>query len=356
MSMGRRSVRRTLPKDVVETVSALPDPAGPLPTDSLLRRRAVRIGSGLLALGVVTAVGVPTIMTAAAANAEDPQRSAQAVAPDDQRKFDEWDMLEFLAQQKVASDQAATKSASAAAAIRAGKTSLSTAATLGTGNAAAPINARIVSSKYVLRLVRSHFPRREVGNAMAVAACESGQRSIQGDTNSDGTTDWGIFQLNDGGTLQGSLSAIGRAARDTRAAQIAAMNAAINVKAAAAIFRERGWSPWVCAYKQQIVAALYSNTPGPLAGKFTVVGVAMNDVPTKPATAKKPAPSKKPAPAKKPTAGKPSPTKPPAEIPETGPSADSAASSAATATADPTTTPSPTETTAAATEAATATP
>ncbi|MGA9147554.1 MAG: hypothetical protein WBZ04_08355, partial [Candidatus Nanopelagicales bacterium] len=131
---------------------------------------------------------------------------------------------------------------------------------------------KVVSQKELLRLVKKNFPQDQIGNAMAVAQCESGQRSIVGDTNPDGTTDWGVFQLNDAGTLQGSLRTIGVSFADTRAAQVAALNPVINVKAAGAIYRDRGWAPWVCAYKQQIVASLYSNDRGPMYGRYNAVG------------------------------------------------------------------------------------
>ncbi len=157
------------------------------------------------------------------------------------------------------------------------------------------VAANVVSSAALVKLVRKNFPEAQIGNAMAIADCESGQTSRQGDTNFDGTTDWGVFQLNDGGTLQGALAAIGRGVSDRASAQRLAMDAAINVKAAAAIWRDRGWAPWVCAYKKQIVNALWSNAPGPMYGRFTIIGKATGPIPTvtKP-NKKKPAP--KPAP------------------------------------------------------------
>ena len=141
-----------------------------------------------------------------------------------------------------------------------------------------PTSAQIVSQKELLALVKKTFPADQVGNAMAVAQCESGQRSIVGSTNSDGTTDWGVFQLNDGGTLQGSLRRVGVSFGSTRAAQVAALDPVTNVKAAGAIYRDRGWAPWVCAYKQQIVASLYSNEKGPMYGRYNVVGGSMGSL------------------------------------------------------------------------------
>ncbi|MEI8083172.1 MAG: hypothetical protein WCI74_15145 [Actinomycetes bacterium] len=202
--------------------------------------------------------------------------------------------------------------------------------------AAHPIPTKIVSRNEVLRLARRYFPADQVGNAMAIAACESGQRSVRGATNSNGTTDWGIFQLNDGGTLQSSLAAIGKPADDKRAAQVAAMDAATNVRAAAKIYSSGGWGPWVCAYKQQIVAALWSNKPGPMAGKYSVIGVELPDAaPAKP----KKKPAKPVVAAAKPT-GKPAATGPtvqPAPVPDPSTSAtpEPSTSVGSTASADP---------------------
>ncbi len=165
----------------------------------------------------------------------------------------------------------------------------------------------VVASGQVLALVKQHFPPAQVSNAMAVAQCESGQRSIVGETNSDNTTDYGIFQLNDGGTLQSALRRIGVPFTSTADAAAKAMDPTINISAAAAIYEDRGWAPWVCAYKQQIVDRLYTNDKGPLYGRYTISGTAIDMTVKKPV--KKPAP---PTGAKKPThPPKPAPTPPP---------------------------------------------
>ncbi len=174
--------------------------------------------------------------------------------------------------------------------------------------------ANVVSSAELVKLVEKNFPAAQIGNAMAIADCESGQTSIQGDPNFDGTTDWGVFQLNDGGTLQGALAAIGRGVSDRASAQRLAMDAAINVKAAAAIWRDRGWAPWVCAYKQQIVNALWSNAPGPMYGRFTIIGKATGPIPTVTNPNKK-KPAKKPAPSSSVPVPAPIPTPTPTPIP-----------------------------------------
>lgn len=133
---------------------------------------------------------------------------------------------------------------------------------------AIPTTSATQKSGKIQALVREHFPADEVGNAMAVAACESGHSDAIGSRNSDGTTDWGVFQLNDGGTLQASLRAIGVPFGSTTEAQKAALRTEVNVRAAARIYADRGWAPWVCAYKIGVVSSLYGNAPGPMYGKF----------------------------------------------------------------------------------------
>ncbi len=130
-----------------------------------------------------------------------------------------------------------------------------------------------VGTSQVLALVKQHFPADQVGNAMAVARCESGHSNAVGATNSNGTTDWGVFQLNDGGTLQGGLRRIGAAFTTTAEAQQLALDAETNVRAARTIYDNRGWAPWVCAYKTGIVAGLYSSTPGPMNGRYDERGL-----------------------------------------------------------------------------------
>ena len=95
---------------------------------------------------------------------------------------------------------------------------------------------RLITSSDVLALVKKYFPADQVGNAMAVSRCESGHRNSVGATNSNGTTDWGVFQLNDGGTLQGALKRTGVSFSSIEEAQQLALNAEINIRAARNIF------------------------------------------------------------------------------------------------------------------------
>ncbi len=93
-----------------------------------------------------------------------------------------------------------------------------------------------------------------------------------GAANSNGTRDFGVFQINDGGTLQAALRRIGVGFSDISDARAKAMQADLNVRMARAIWDSRGWQPWVCAAKLKVVAGLYQRNPGPMAGKYDDYG------------------------------------------------------------------------------------
>ncbi len=120
----------------------------------------------------------------------------------------------------------------------------------------------------VLALVQKYFPGDEVTNAMAVARCESGLRNAVGAVNGNGTRDYGIFQINDGGTLQAALRRIGETYADISEARVKALDSELNVRMAVVLWEARGWQPWVCAAKKKIVAGLYERAPGPMYGKY----------------------------------------------------------------------------------------
>jgi hypothetical protein len=215
----------------------------------------------------------------------------------------------------------------------------------------------------VLALVRRYFPADQVGNAMAVVTCESDQQWWQrGAVNHDGTRDWGLFQLNDGGTLQGALARLGLHPSSMRAAQLMALNPTINARAAQVIYRDRGWSPWVCAYLKGVVAALWSNQPGPMAGRYDVGGAPLALTPPAhlpeatgpaPRPTATPTPKPKPKPAPRPTTRptpKPTPTTTPRPTPTTpaatpSPTTTTPPPGSVTPTPDPSTTPPGTTTT-----------
>jgi hypothetical protein len=128
------------------------------------------------------------------------------------------------------------------------------------------------NTRQVLASVRKYFPASEVGNAMAVSRCESGHANRVGRTNPNGTHDYGVFQLNDGGTLQAALRSIGEGTASTDVAHRKGLDVDTNVRAAHAIWEARGWQPWVCAAKLKITAGLYQRVPGPMSGKYDVYG------------------------------------------------------------------------------------
>jgi hypothetical protein len=128
------------------------------------------------------------------------------------------------------------------------------------------------STAQVLDLVRANFPANQVGNAMAVSRCESGHGNRVSKPNTNGSRDFGVFQINDGGTLQAALRAVGVNFSSINDARKKALDPALNVKMARAIWDSRGWQPWTCAAKMKVVSGLYKKSPGPMAGKFDDYG------------------------------------------------------------------------------------
>lgn len=125
-----------------------------------------------------------------------------------------------------------------------------------------------IGSATVLSLVRKYFPAQEVTNAMAVARCESSLKNQVGATNHNGTRDYGVFQINDGGTLQAALRRINEPYADLTQARQKALDAEINVRMARVLWDARGWQPWVCAANLNIVSGLYQRTPGSMYGRY----------------------------------------------------------------------------------------
>lgn len=71
--------------------------------------------------------------------------------------------------------------------------------------------------------------------AVRVARCESTLRPDARHRNRNGTVDWGVFQLNDGGTLQ----ALGLTRQE-------ALDPEANIDAAYRLWRRYGWRRWAC--------------------------------------------------------------------------------------------------------------
>lgn len=90
--------------------------------------------------------------------------------------------------------------------------------------------------------IRAIWPDPSEDKAIRVARCESGLNTIAvGGPNSNGTLDFGVFQFNDGGTLQAYLPGPNLAAKIDNS-----LRSDENIHAALALFRDRGWQPWAC--------------------------------------------------------------------------------------------------------------
>lgn len=98
-------------------------------------------------------------------------------------------------------------------------------------------------------LIRAFFPADQVENARRISMCESGQRNVTSRPNTDGTRDHGIFQINDGGTFQELARRLGSDPSNTALA----LDPEWNVRAAAELYRDRGWQPWTCSRKVRLV-------------------------------------------------------------------------------------------------------
>lgn len=87
-----------------------------------------------------------------------------------------------------------------------------------------------------------HFERDEFEGALKIAWCESRLNSeAVNKRNSNGSIDYGLFQLNDGGTMQ-------RLGVDKESAN----DPFVNAKAAKVLFDDRGWKPWYCKSKMKL--------------------------------------------------------------------------------------------------------
>ena len=86
--------------------------------------------------------------------------------------------------------------------------------------------------------IKNNFGDKLFRKAVAIAWCESRLNSTAFNKNRNGSADRGVFQLNDGGTMQG-LGITSKEAYDFYA----------NIRAAKALYNNRGWQPWVCAKK-----------------------------------------------------------------------------------------------------------
>jgi hypothetical protein len=100
-------------------------------------------------------------------------------------------------------------------------------------------------------LIRSRFPRGEWANALAVADCESRFQALAVNVNTNGTRDLGLFQINDGGTLQ-----------ELGGDEGLAFDPVWNVDAAFRLWRSYGWIRWTCAFRVGILDPALTSTSG----------------------------------------------------------------------------------------------
>lgn len=95
--------------------------------------------------------------------------------------------------------------------------------------------AQVVSALHIYRAFRHPLGAAAFRSAILVAWRESRLLpNVVNDKNTDGTYDWGLFQFNDGGTLQYVGGEPGERA----------LRPAWSAKAAARLVAEGGWGPW----------------------------------------------------------------------------------------------------------------
>ncbi len=101
----------------------------------------------------------------------------------------------------------------------------------------------------------------EANNAVTIAFCESSLKAWKVNANKT-SKDYGLFQLNDAGTLQTLFEDLVGYYPNEQQAVDAAMWVTWNIKAARALFDQRGWAPWACGVKTGVTDGLWSRKPG----------------------------------------------------------------------------------------------
>ncbi len=92
-------------------------------------------------------------------------------------------------------------------------------------------------------VIHKAFGPKHFRDAVRIAYCESRLNpSAMNRANRNSTADRGLFQLNDGGTMQ----RLGVTAKE-------AFDPMVNAKAARVLFEDRGWQPWSCQYVYRIL-------------------------------------------------------------------------------------------------------
>lgn len=102
----------------------------------------------------------------------------------------------------------------------------------------APVEAHHVTRGQLEQMVAERFGPH-AAQARRIVACESTWNHRATHRNRNGTVDYGLFQLNSGGTMQ-SLGITAAQALEPQA----------NIDAAYRLFKRRGWQPWVCSRRR----------------------------------------------------------------------------------------------------------
>lgn len=97
----------------------------------------------------------------------------------------------------------------------------------------------VASPATVRQWIRDIWPDHVQDRAVRIARCESRHNPIAINRNTNGSRDFGVFQFNNGGTLQSYLGS-------GRLGVQRALDARENIRAALRLWRDRGFQPWVC--------------------------------------------------------------------------------------------------------------
>lgn len=106
------------------------------------------------------------------------------------------------------------------------------------------VHPSIMTSKQIEEMIVSIFGREHARMALAVSRAENASRSctIRSPRNSNGTYDWGVFQINDVHRNRFWMYDVTRCDE--------------NILVAYLIFKEQGWGPWV-AYRNRTYYKFY---------------------------------------------------------------------------------------------------
>ncbi|MCP4792544.1 MAG: hypothetical protein GY882_04345 [Actinomycetia bacterium] len=108
----------------------------------------------------------------------------------------------------------------------------------------------------------SDLGEAQANNAVAVVFCESSLRPSSTNVNGGGSKDYGLWQFNDGGTLQGVFADVEGREPGPGEAEAVALDIGWNLAAGRTLFDQRGWRPWACASKVGVTTRLWGSTPG----------------------------------------------------------------------------------------------